>query len=106
MNLYYGQLSCGNVWVARDGSVKVANIGDSLLSNVRSNKEKEREDVQSLGLMMVELMEPDTSLSCPTTLELQHPEAWPDGQGIRAFLALTRTATMQELLEVIPRYSC
>ena len=43
----------------------VANIGDCILEERRLTESMEKEDVRSVGYMMLELMEADTSLARP-----------------------------------------
>ncbi len=64
------------------------------------NKEMERKDLQALGLIMMELMEPDTSMLSPETITLKEPEKWPEQTGIKAFLAVTETASLSSLRSV------
>ena len=59
--------------------------------------EKEQEDIRALGLVMVELMEPDTSMLYPNSLTLQRPEEWRDNTGIKEFLAATETSSLEDL---------
>ncbi len=49
----------------------------------------EKEDVRSVGYMMLELMEADISLARPKSIQLQRLENWKDGTGIKEFLAAT-----------------
>lgn len=60
----------------------------------------ETEDVRSLGYMMLELMEAETSLAKPKSIQLQHPEDWKDGTGIKDFLAATHTMSREQLYKV------
>ena len=78
----------------------VANIGDSMIDKRTLNKEMERKDIQALGLIMMELMEPDTSMLFPETITLKDPEKWPERTGIKAFLAATETASLDSLRSV------
>jgi len=64
------------------------------------NNEMERKDLQAVGLIMMELMEPDTSMLFPETITLKDPEKWPDQTGIKAFLAATETASLNSLRSV------
>lgn len=60
----------------------------------------EKEDVRSVGYMMLELMEADTSLARPKSIQLQRSENWKDGTGIKEFLAATQTMSREQLHEV------
>ena len=60
----------------------------------------EKEDVQSMGYMMLELMEPDTSLASPKSVQLRRPGNWKDGTGIKDFLAATHTMSREQLHQV------
>lgn len=60
----------------------------------------ELEDVRSVGTMMMELMEPETSLSNPGSITLQHPERWKDSLGIKSFLAATAMSRLIDLKNV------
>lgn len=60
----------------------------------------ERKDIKALGLVMMELMEPDTNMLFPETITLKHPERWSEQTGIKAFLAATETASLVDLSSV------
>lgn len=60
----------------------------------------ENKDVRSVGYMMLELMEADTSLARPNSIQLQRPEHWKDGTGIKEFLAATHTMSREQLHKV------
>lgn len=64
------------------------------------NKEMEQKDIQALGLIMMELMEPDTSMLNPETIILKDPEKWSKQTGIKAFLAAIETASLDSLRSV------
>jgi len=78
----------------------VANVGDSMINRRTLNKEMERKDIQAVGLIMMELMEPDTSMLFPETITLNDPEKWSEQTGIKAFLAATETASLDSLRRV------
>lgn len=94
---YYGELGCNTVLLTRDGHVKLANIGDCVLEERRLTESMEKEDVRSVGYMMLELMEADTSLARPKSIQLQRSEDWKDGTGIKEFLAATHTMSREQL---------
>lgn len=60
----------------------------------------EKEDVRSVGYMMLELMEADTSLARPKSIQLQRPEDWKNGTGIKEFLAATHEISREQLYKV------
>ncbi len=88
------------MWLKRDGAVKLANVGDAMLNDVKISEDTERKDVCTVGLVMKELMEPETSLQNPDSIVLKYPENWPDGWGIRTFLKATQSSTLDELKKV------
>ena len=59
-----------------------------------------RDDVRSLGFVMMELMEPLTHMLNPRSTELKSPENWKDGFGIKDFLSATQYQPLEELKEV------
>ena len=65
--------------------------------------ESKQEDVRALGLLMVRLMEIDTSLKAPRSLELQNPELW--NTRTKDFMARTAHSALKELEKVIRRSS-
>ena len=71
------------------------------------NKPPSQEDVQSVGGMVVELVEPATSLEAPGTTELKDPK-W--SKGLQEFVRDTRKVEIDTLLDVgnlsatIPRW--
>lgn len=71
-----------------------------MMNAIKINEERERVDVRAVGLMMIELMEPETSLRDPASLVLKNPEKWLEGWGIRDFLSSTGTARLEELIRV------
>ena len=78
----------------------VANIGDCILEERRLTESMEKEDVRSVGYMMLELMEADTSLARPKSIQLQRPEDWKNGTGIKEFLAATHETSREQLYRV------
>lgn len=79
LQLYYGELNCGNVWLKRDGAVKLANVGDAMLNDVKISEDIERKDVCTVSLVMKELMKPEISLQNSDSIVLKYSENWPDG---------------------------
>jgi len=112
LRLFHGAIDCGQVLVNRLGHVKIgkiraqrhraclilaANIGESMLRNRQTNEKQERKDIGDVGLMMVEMMEPETSLMNAHTLDLRSPERWEEATGIKSFLNATKTSCLQDL---------
>ena len=60
----------------------------------------EKEDVRSVGYMMLELMEADTSLARPKSIHLKRPEKWKNGTGIKDFLTATHAMSREQLHQV------
>lgn len=58
----------------------------------------EKRDIQAVGLMMMRLMEPSTSMNDPHTLDLAHPEKW--DAAIIYFLKKTANSECQNLIQV------
>ena len=69
------------------------------------SKEKGQKDIRALGLVMVELMEPETSMLNPDSITLQRPDEWPKKIGIHEFLMATETSTLEDLRTVCLRFS-
>ena len=80
--------------------IEQANIGECILEERRLTDATEREDVRSIGYIMMELMEPATSFGNSRTIDLKHPEEWKDNTGIKDFLAATQTVSREELCKV------
>lgn len=95
--LCHGDLSCGTILLNLDGMVKIANIGESFIRNIVITAESKRDDVRSLGFVMMELMEPTTYILSPHSTELRNPEKWKDGSGIKDFLSATRDQSLEQL---------
>ena len=62
--------------------------------------ESKRKDICSVGFVMMELMEPTTYILNPHSTELQSPERWEDGSGIKEFLEATQNQSLEELENV------
>ena len=65
-----------------------------------TDEQQERKDVRDVGLMMIEMMEPETSLTDPETSSLRYPEKWEEATGIKSFLCATETSSLQGLEHV------
>ncbi len=115
LRLFHGAMDCGQVLVNRLGHVKIgkvraqrrkawlilaANVGESMLRSRQTNETHERKDIRDLGLMMVEMMEPETSLMNAQTLDLRSSERWEEATGIKSFLNATKTSSLQDLRNV------
>ena len=109
----YGKLTSENIRLSRTGSVKIsestlpgfaalanrmakANFWESTWDSSASSQEQQ--DVRSLGLVMVEMMEPGTSLEDPNTLILKGLRPW-SGE-IKSFLKKTENAGIKDMLQV------
>ncbi|KAL2048941.1 hypothetical protein ABVK25_010794 [Lepraria finkii] len=86
LKILHGSVRVDNVMVNRNGSVKLANIGQSMLKGTDSSQ-NEQKDFQALGLLMIRLMELGTSLQHPDSIELRKPEEW--DEEIKDFLNKT-----------------
>jgi len=73
-----------------------------MLRGRSTDEQQERKDVKDVGLMMIEMMEPETSLTDPETSSLRYPEKWQDATGIKSFLCATETSSLQDLEHVSP----
>ena len=71
-----------------------------MLSGRCNIENHESKDVKSVGTLMMELMEPETSLLDPGSITLQHPEKWKDSLGIKSFLAATNESRLVDLEKV------
>lgn len=54
-------------------------------------------DTKCIGTIMMELMEPATSILDPETTILRAPKKWSDGLGIKEFLAATQRSPLSVL---------
>ncbi len=95
LQLYHGDLHCGNILVSKEGRIKIGNgsapqarldaadsnvalnVGDSMIEGRVISKDMAHKNLRGLGLIMVELMEPKTSTLNPDSIILQQPEKWP-----------------------------
>ena len=57
-------------------------------------------DIKRIGIIMVELMEPTTSILNPSSTVLKTPEKWRDELGIKDFLAATQRDSLAQLKTV------
>lgn len=77
-----------------------ANVGDSFIEKRRLNPDSERNDVRSLGAIMMELMEPTTYILDAQSTKLKDSDRWKNSLGIEDFLAATQHKSLKELKEV------
>jgi len=94
--LCHEDLGCATILLNIDGIVKIANIGESFIRSI-TTAESKQDDVRSLGFVMMELMEPTTYMLNPRSTELQTPEKWKDGSGIKGFLSATQSQSLEQL---------
>ena len=74
-----------------------ANVGDSFIEKRQFNPDSERNDVRSLGAIMMELMEPTTYILDPQSTKLKDSDKWKNSLGVEDFLAATQRKSLQEL---------
>ena len=79
-----------------------ANVGDSFIEKRLFNPDSERNDVRSLGAIMMELMEPITYILDPQSTKLKDSDKWKNSLGVEDFLAATQHKSLQELKQVSP----
>ena len=59
-----------------------------------------QKNLQALDLIMMKLMKSDTSMLFSETITLNDFEKWSEQTGIKAFLAVTETASLNSLRSV------
>jgi len=64
------------------------------------NKKIEQKNLQALDLIMMKLMKPDTSMLFLKSITLKDLKKWSEQTGIKAFLAVTETASLNSLRSV------
>ncbi|OCT52719.1 hypothetical protein CLCR_10513 [Cladophialophora carrionii] len=72
LGVMIGDLTAETVLVARNGVVKLANIGKVALAG---SEKTLRRDVDAAGLILVRMLEPDTGMLFPKLLQLQRPSS-------------------------------
>lgn len=113
MKLFHGDLSCDTILLDDRGRIQIgeklsspAHVSasdiqkqklESVLRAERSSATHEREDLQGLGSIMIELMEPSTHDMDPKSQALRHPEKWDGREGIVRFLNDTATLQLEKL---------
>ncbi|MCJ1360236.1 MAG: hypothetical protein MMC33_010239 [Icmadophila ericetorum] len=88
--LYYGTLGCSAVLLNQDGEIKIANVAEAILERKVFSAVMAMADIKCIGTIMMELMEPATSILDPCSTVLKNPEKWRDESGIKDFLAATQ----------------
>ena len=78
----------------------VANVGNSMLRGCLSNKQHKRKDIKDVRLIIIEIIELETSLTNLESLSLQVPKNWEEATSIRDFLNATRTSSLLDLRNV------
>jgi hypothetical protein len=78
----------------------LANIGSSLIRQQPSTYAKREKDVRDLGVVMMELMEPETYMLNANSVVLKNPQCWSDKCGIKDFLAATQNQPLRRLQDV------
>ncbi|MCJ1422777.1 hypothetical protein MMC29_000657 [Sticta canariensis] len=97
LGLAHGALNCSTILLDLNGRVKIANVGDSFIEKRLFNPDSERNDVRSLGAIMMELMEPTTYILDPQSTKLKDSDKWKNSLGVEDFLAATQHKSLQEL---------
>ena len=116
LSLAHGALDCSTVLLDLNGRVKIgklqrgtvqglllkhsANVGDSLIEKRQLDQNSERNDVRSIGAIMMELMEPTTYILDSQSTELKDADKWKNSLGVEDFLAATQSQSLQELKQV------
>ncbi|EXJ72780.1 serine/threonine protein kinase [Cladophialophora psammophila CBS 110553] len=93
LGIEYGELKSENVLFNRGGLVKIANVGSLVLKDRRRSLER---DIQAAGLLLLKMLEPDSSLLYPQSLQLRRPSSCdPDA---RDLMENFPTAEIKEIL--------
>ncbi len=116
LGLAHGALSCSTILLDLNGRVKIgkfqsetgrglllmcqANVGDSFIEKRQLNPDSERNDVRSLGAIMMELMEPTTYILDAQSTKLKDSDRWKNSLGVEDFLAATQHKSLPELIQV------
>ncbi len=116
LGLAHGALDCNTILLDLNGRVKIgkfrgrpgvgrllmcqANIGDSFIEKRQLNPDSERNDIRSLGAIMMELMEPTTYILDAQSTKLKDSDKWKNSLGVEDFLAATQHKSLQELKQV------
>ncbi|KAE8407124.1 kinase-like domain-containing protein [Aspergillus pseudonomiae] len=69
----HSRIQCDNIFIDKDGCVKIADIGACLLERHQGS---EQIDIRSLGWMMTEIMEPGTADANRRTINLEDTNKW------------------------------
>jgi len=76
------------------------NIDNSMINKRILNKKIKQKNLQALNLIMMKLMKPDTSMLFSESIILKDSEKWSEQTEIKAFLAVTETASLNSLESV------
>ena len=87
------------------GLYLIANVGECVLNKTCYTEVAGREDIKSIGYIMMELMDVKTSVLRPDSVELEDPEIWKDSTGIKDFLASTQHQYLAEVRLVSTTFS-
>ncbi|KAI9773398.1 MAG: hypothetical protein M1840_007613 [Geoglossum simile] len=97
LDMVHGKIDSDHILLSLEGAIKIAGIGERMIC-LPSSSNKEQ-DIQALGLIMLELMEPGTGLMQPRSITLTDPQKWSDEA--RSFLDKAfESAAADDLLKV------
>ena len=68
---------------------------ESFIEYRKIDPESEKNDIRSVGSVMMELMEPETFILEPHSVVLRNADVWKDGHGIKDFLTATQHSTLE-----------
>lgn len=71
-----------------------------MLEVCTSSQAEKQKDLGNVGTIMMEIMEPATSLNDDKSIVLQYPDRWGEGGEVKKFLGATATASLDELRHV------
>ncbi len=78
----------------------VVNVNNSIINKRILNKKMKQKNLQALDLIMMKMMKPDTSMLFLKSITLKDLKKWPEQTEIKAFLAVTETASLNSLRSV------
>ncbi len=84
----------------RDWPRRVTHIAESILERKVFSADRGLTDRKRIASIMIELMEPSTSILDPISAVLEEPEKWRDELGIKDFLAATQRLPLPQLKEL------
>lgn len=116
LGLAHGALNCSTILLELNGRVKIgkfqrgtgreqllmcqANVGDSFVEKRQLNPDSARNDIRSLGAIMMEMMELTTYILDAQSTKLKDSDKWKTSFGMEDFLAATQHQSLQELKQV------